>query len=294
MRSGYEALEVAMSRATIPFTFIGTDRVSRNVTDLMCMRAVLANFDLIPISGFPTANAGWQISQGKHYDRTPPAGAVVWFPNPRSGSSGHVAIATGNGDEAWTTPVYLKESGRYTRSHTASIAKIEQLCGNAYAGWTDHLGNHKIVLASFAGGGTKIIEKEESEAMVSITRIVRKGVGEFIMYASPTTVSLTRELSTAKPEDRAFEEGIAATIARAAGLGDSYKIPLIDDSPNGAWYLRDRIAGRIAGMPNGFPLSPTNPYTPRPKSSGGDVDVNEIIRGVIAGLPAKFSGTFQS
>jgi hypothetical protein len=293
MRSGAEALTEAMGRPTIPFYFVGTDGVRRSVGDLMCMRAVLANFDLIPIAGFPTANVGWQISQGKHEGRNPPAGAVVWFPNPRSGSSGHVAIATGNGDEAWTTPVYLRESGRYTKSHTASIARIEQLCGNAYAGWTDHIGNHKIVLGSFAGGGTSIIG-QEVEPILSITRIIRKGVGEFIMYTSPTTVSLTRELSTATPKDRAFEEGVAATIALATGLGDSYKIPTIDDSPNGGWYLRDQIAGRVAGMPTDFPLSPTNPYTQRPTSGGGDVDVNEIIRGVIAGLPGKFSGTFQS
>ncbi len=161
MRSGAEALRVAMSRPHIPFSFVGTDDRQRDVGDLMCMRAVLANFDLIPIDGFDTANDGWRISQGKHTDRFPPRGAPVWFPNPDPDSSGHVAIATGKRgvDEVWTTPVWLRKSDRHTTSHLTTIAAMAVQCGNAYAGWTDHIGNNEIDFVAPAGGAFALFQE---------------------------------------------------------------------------------------------------------------------------------------
>ncbi|MDJ0335344.1 hypothetical protein QMG83_08925 [Salinibacterium sp. G-O1] len=65
-----------------------------------------------------------------------------------------MAIATGKRgeDEVWTTPVWLQESDRHSTSHLTTIAKMEVLCGNAYAGWTDHIGDNEIDFVAPAGG----------------------------------------------------------------------------------------------------------------------------------------------
>lgn len=107
-----------------------------------------------------------------------------------------------------------------------------------------------------------LIVKEDKMSALAIFRSIRVGVGEFLVYASPAQVMLSRELSTIPAADRDFEFRVAQSLALAAGLGAAYEIPVIDDSQNGGWYLLNQIAGRIAGMPADYPLSSTNPFTP--------------------------------
>lgn len=95
---------------------------------------------------------------------------------------------------------------------------------------------------------------------LAIARILRSGVGEFYLFASPKQVSISRELSMLSPTDRAFEDGVMRSVASASGYSTGYTPPLLDDSPNGGWYLRNQVGFKVAGMPLNFPLSPTNPY----------------------------------
>lgn len=142
---------------------------------------------------------------------------------------------------------------------------------------------------SLAGDeGSPIPPVRRFPKVLSITRVIRKGVGEHIMFASPTQVSLTRELSTAPKADRDFWFRVAGELARAAGYGENYTIPTFDDSPNGGWYVRDQIANRIAGMPAGFPLSEKNPYDPlgRVQGGGGQPFDPAAILTAIAEVPA--------
>lgn len=95
---------------------------------------------------------------------------------------------------------------------------------------------------------------------LAIARILRSGVGEHYLFVSPTRVSMSPELSMLSPGDRAFQDNVMRIIAQSAGYPAGYTPPLVDDSANGGWWLRDQIANRIAGMPSGYALSPTNPY----------------------------------
>ncbi|MBX3094301.1 MAG: M23 family metallopeptidase [Cryobacterium sp.] len=104
---------------------------------------------------------------------------------------------------------------------------------------------------------------------LTIVRILRKGIGEHFMYVSPTTVRVTKELSTATAEDRAFEHRVARALAAATGAAEADP-PLVDDSHNGSWYLRNQLAGLIAGMPPDYPLAPDRPYTAHAPAIAGD------------------------
>lgn len=123
--------------------------------------------------------------------------------------------------------------------------------------------------------------------VISVTRILRTGVGEFIMYASPAGVRLTAELSTMKPEDRAFQIGVAEAVRVAADLPAA--LPVIDDSANGGWYIRNQLALAAAGMPNTFPLSPTNPWV-----AGGTSDQSVILTAIASlKVPTTITGTLS-
>jgi len=172
----------------------------------------------------------------------------------------------------------VRKGGRWG-SYIDPLPYLEALVGSAPAG----------------GDGTIIIEKRVNPVL-SVTHVTRKGVGEFIMYASATMVRLTPELSTHPDKDRrAFEFRVASAIAQAVGL--PAEIPTIDDSANGGWYVRDQLASAAAGMPAKFPLSPTNPFNAIKhfSSAGGSssMDADAIVSGVVAQikLPQKFEGT---
>lgn len=104
--------------------------------------------------------------------------------------------------------------------------------------------------------------KRKVNTVLAIVRFYLKGVGEYIMYASASTVSLSPELSTLSPADRAFNLGIAVTIAKFAGLDikTADDIPYYDDTPNKGWYMFHQLAAVTAGMPATYPLATTNPY----------------------------------
>ena len=94
--------------------------------------------------------------------------------------------------------------------------------------------------------------------VISVARIIRKGVGEHIMYASGAGVRLSVELSMLTATDRTFHIGVAKSVRVAADL--PAEIPTIDDTPNGGWYIRNQLAAAAAGMPADYPLSPSNPF----------------------------------
>ncbi len=116
-------------------------------------------------------------------------------------------------------------------------------------------------LTDIAGDTTELITPTEDDMIVK--RIRRNGIGEHYLFVSPTTVSLSRELSTLAPADRDFEDRVATAI-NGGQTPDFW-----DETPNGSWYLRNQLASRVAGMPTDYPLSPTNPY--RPTATGGPI-----------------------
>jgi len=81
-------------------------------------------------SGFASAIVHWNTTpeRFRHYDRTPPAGALVFF---RSGEYGHAALSTGGGNIISTD---INGPGTLTRS---SIAQIESKWRAPYLGWTN-------------------------------------------------------------------------------------------------------------------------------------------------------------
>lgn len=154
MRTGPEALVASKRNSTIPYYFIsGVDGQTREVDSLECMRDVLANFDLIPTdesvgADYTTANVGWALSQSRNInDRSPREGQPLYFPNPRVGSSGHVVLATGVGEDCYSTPIWgpgLPRTKPYYGKFIASIDEIARLCGNAYAGSANDFNGTKI------------------------------------------------------------------------------------------------------------------------------------------------------
>jgi len=80
-------------------------------------------------SGFDTAFIHWQTTPDrfKHYDRNPPAGALVFF---KTSAAGHATISTGGGNLISTDI-----NGRGTLGRT-SISGIERQWGAPYLGWT--------------------------------------------------------------------------------------------------------------------------------------------------------------
>jgi len=81
-------------------------------------------------SGFYSALVHWQNTpeRFRHYDRTPPAGALVFF---RSGEYGHACLSTGGGNVISTD---INGPGTLTRS---SISAIEHKWSSPYLGWTN-------------------------------------------------------------------------------------------------------------------------------------------------------------
>lgn len=122
MRTAAEAL--ALARAARTYAPVNN-----------CMRAVLDWYGLIPIDGYPSAQAGWAITRNKHTDRTPPAGAPVYF---TGGRYGHVALATGDGERVRSTgidklPVF-----------DTTITELERLTRDKYAGWAGDFSGRPI------------------------------------------------------------------------------------------------------------------------------------------------------
>jgi len=142
---------------------------------------------------------------------------------------------------------------------------------------------------SFAGSKpVPIPEIQRRQKMMSIVRVIRKGVGEHFLWVSPTRVSLSVELSTASKDDRAFWFRVAE--AQAAALGQD-GIPVFDDSNNGGWFLRNDYAFRASGMPASFPLSPTNSFNAfAGVSATATVDEEAIAAAVEARLQDDFAG----
>lgn len=105
-------------------------------------------------------------------------------------------------------------------------------------------------------------ETRKVNPVLSICFSYRSGVGQFLMYVSSTRVSLTPELSGMTAANKASQVNTALAIAKAVGLPytTEAQIPVLDDSPNGGWYLRNQLALAAASMPSTFALSPSNPY----------------------------------
>ncbi len=81
-------------------------------------------------SGFNSAIIHWNSTpeRFRHYDRTPPPGALVFF---RNGVFGHIAISTGGGNIISTDMPVAGAFGRTT------IDVIHYRNGNPYIGWTN-------------------------------------------------------------------------------------------------------------------------------------------------------------
>lgn len=124
----------------------------------------------------------------------------------------------------------------------------------------DYLG--PITTTAGDGGYQPILETRKVNPVISIFFSYRSGVGQFLVYVSSTRVSITSELSTATPANRSMAVNTALEIARASGLPytQESEIPVLDDTPNGGWYLRNQVAYAATGMPSTFALSPSNPY----------------------------------
>jgi hypothetical protein len=115
----------------------------------------------------------------------------------------------------------------------------------------------------------------------------RSGVGEYLVYATATRVSLSAELSAAPSGVRPAAIQFALTLAKVSGLDYATEsdIPRVDDTPNGGWFLRNQIAYVVAGMPSTFPLSQSSPYS-APGGSGGLTSEQDAA---LMGLPAAVS-----
>jgi hypothetical protein len=149
----------------------------------MCYGSVQSN--LPPLASVAFAKQGWSYSKMQHPgDRTPPAGAPVYF----SGSDGHIAIATGNGDQVRSTEWPWGHVG------TSSISAIEQAWGRTYYGWTGDMLGHPITFdtTTTAGvdGSTQLPtaphpQNQGDESMKYIWSPGRGGalVGELGIYA---------------------------------------------------------------------------------------------------------------
>lgn len=144
MRTAHEAFAASAAHPTIPYEFVsGVDGQTRTVASLMCMRDVLADYDLVPTdvslgANYDSANDGWALTRSKNInDRAPKEGQSLYFPNPVPGSSGHIALATGVGQGVYSTPVYgpnLPIKQPFYDKFVTTIDDLARLCGNAYAG----------------------------------------------------------------------------------------------------------------------------------------------------------------
>ena len=87
----------------------------------------------------------------RHYDRTPPKGAIVFFSAGRNGY-GHICISVGGGNVVSTD---IPSSGRVG---VTSIAAIEKAWGRKFLCWTNWVMGYNVTTAkpaAPAGGATK-------------------------------------------------------------------------------------------------------------------------------------------
>lgn len=94
----------------------------------------------------PTAYAAWSVTEGKHFDMNPPAGAAIWLGRRyRDGNmDGDVFIAGGiNGDKSAAT-----DYPGWGDTGLVSIQGRINQTGREYLGWTDHILDVPIIMAS--------------------------------------------------------------------------------------------------------------------------------------------------
>jgi hypothetical protein len=134
----------------------------------ICYGSVQSN--LPPLAAVAFAKQGWIYSKMQHPgDRTPPAGAPVYF----SGSDGHIAIATGKGEEVRSTEWPWGHVG------TTTISAIEQAWGRTYYGWTGDMLGHPIDFGTTTAGGngTPINVALEDDMKLTAVQNYDKSVG---------------------------------------------------------------------------------------------------------------------
>lgn len=170
MRSAAAALAYSKLHPTIPYNTVSSiDGGVREVGDLECARSVMADFDVMPISDMGSANQMWARTVDQRTSGTIPNGAPLYFPNPRAGSSGHVAEWDAASGMAWTTPIWgpgLPTKEPYQGKHLVTIPELARLCGNRYAGWGADIAGMPINFTSTAGGGgIPITEQRRSPDM---------------------------------------------------------------------------------------------------------------------------------
>jgi len=113
------------------------------------------------LGGTRTAYRAWQQSQGKHTDRNPREGALIFLgKRTRDGNmDGDVFIAGAyDGDHAATDQPTWGKTGRTT------IAERMRLTGREYLGWTDHAGNAPIKLGSVPSPSGNISKTQRKTA----------------------------------------------------------------------------------------------------------------------------------
>ncbi len=161
MRSAKAAVAYSLAHTTIPYDFIDNAGRATNVDDLECARSVMNDYGIIPVgwASFPTATSIWTQAGDKHSDLDFPDGALLCFPNPRAGKSGHIAL--GYKGMAITTPIWLEGGTPYQTKQILSVAEVARKCGNAYAGWAGDFAGHAIDFTSTAGTGAKPFPEEK-------------------------------------------------------------------------------------------------------------------------------------
>ncbi len=191
--------------------------------------------------------------------------------------------------------------GRYGQSHgwgnridVNSAALPWMLRNAARFGWTREYGtrdpNHfKHDGVTAAGGGSTsgsntqpnaIIDVHQEDTDMRIIHSIRAGVGEYIVFASPTRVELSPELSTLPASERQFHINVAAAQ-------NGKTLDVWDETANGSWYQRDQLARTMAGMPADFPLSPTNPWERPTGGSGAVFDQAALVAALAATVPTE-------
>jgi len=99
----------------------------------LCQKFARSCWDINP--GYASAKDAWNAQNPKHqhHDRTPPAGALVYF---LGGQYGHATFSAGGGH------IYSTDILRAGRVDLVTISTIERKWGLKYAGWTDHQGDN--------------------------------------------------------------------------------------------------------------------------------------------------------
>jgi len=130
-----------------------------------------------------------------------------------------------------------------------------------------------------------LINLEEDD--MPVCRVWWEGHGEHYLFAFPTRVTLSPELSMLKGEKRAFWDRTAARL-------NGGRVPdTLDCTPDGSWFMRDQFANLVAGMPMDFPLTPDTPYDALAHIGGGTAGptLKQIVDGVRPLIPtAKQNG----